>query len=229
MGISSPKKRTRAVNLRKRGFSYNQIMGGLGIPKSTLSGWLENVTLSDKQKAVLNKRKNEGLKKARILAIKWHRTQKENRLLIAKQGADKVLDALNLRDQNIVELALAMLYLGEGNKSSDDTGMGNSDPLILRPFVKMLIAHYQIPKNKIRCELYLRADQNSDEIKRFWSRTLKLPIENFKSVHHDKRTRGSKTRPNYKGVCSVRCGSVAIKRKLLNISRGFWERTFKYS
>ena len=119
-----------------------------------------------------------------------------------------------------------MLYLGEGFKG-DYTGMANSDPLILKSFVSFLINYSEVPINKIKCSLYLRADQNSDKLTKFWSEALDLPIDNFTYVHFDKRTSASRTYEHYKGVCSIRCGNVAIQRRLVNIGRMFCERIAK--
>lgn len=114
-----------------------------------------------------------------------------------------------------------MLYLGEGIKSNDDTGLGNSDPVVVKTFTELIISLYKIDRSKFRCSLFLRADQDDNELKRFWSKFLNLPLTCFKYVHKDQRTLGSTTFKDYKGVCSVACGNVAIKRKLLNISKAF--------
>ena len=177
-----------------------------------------------KKKDKLLKQWRSGLIRAREKASEWHRKEKENRLLCAKEDAKKVLDKLSLGDKNILDLALAMLYMGEGIKGNRETGLGNSNPLIVKFFLFILKKNYNINIKKIRCELYLRADQNEKNIKNFWSRELELPMENFKYVHFDKRTEGSKTFLDYKGVCMLRCSNVAIQRKLLNISNGFCER-----
>ncbi len=153
----------------------------------------------------------------------FHFDRSQERIAKAKEEADQVLSNLNLKDKNIAELALAMLYMGEGIKSNDETGMGNSDPLVLKTFLCILRNNYNVDVKKIRCELYLRADQNEDEIKKFWANKLKLPMGNFKYVNFDKRTAGTKTFSDYRGVCLIRCSNVAIQRKLLNISRRFCE------
>ena len=157
----------------------------------------------------------------------WHKAEKRKRLLLAKQEAESTLKNINIQNINILDLALAMLYLGEGSKKTEETSMGNSDPLILKTFLYILKRNYNIDPKKIRCELYLRADQNPDRLKKFWAKELKLSEDNFKYFHLDQRTRDSKTFPSYKGVCMIRYGSVAIKRKLLNISRGFCESIIK--
>lgn len=213
----------KALNLRKKGLSIGQIGSQLNIAKSTLSGWLKEVPLTLKQKQVLFRKWQAGLVKARAKAVIWHNGEKAKRLAIAEQEAELTLNGIDIRDKNILDLALAMLYLGEGSKITEETSMGNSDPMILKTFIYILKKNYNINPKKIRCELYLRADQSPGKMKKFWARELKLSEDNFKYFHLDQRTRGSKTFPSYKGVCMVRYGSVAIKRKLLNISRGFCE------
>ena len=204
--------------------SIGNIKNRLGIPRSTLSGWFKKVKLTKKQRDELHRRWKNGLIKAREKAGQWHRNQKEIRLAKAKEDADVVINNLNLKNKNISELALAMLYMGEGIKSNDETGMGNSDPLLLKTFLRILRNNYDLDIKKIRCELYLRADQNADILKKFWANELKLPLENFKYVNFDKRTAGIKTFADYKGVCMIRCSNVAIQRKLLNISNEFCKR-----
>ena len=124
----------------------------------------------------------------------------------------------------MLELALAILYLGEGNKATGETSIDSSDPLILQFFLSCLKKIYNFDIKKIKCELHLRADQNPKAIKRFWAQELNIPLDNFKQVAIDKRTAGSKTYPFYKGVCVLRCGNVAIQRRLLFLGRFFCKR-----
>jgi hypothetical protein len=171
----------------------------------------------------LEKNRLAGLIKARRLAVRWHNNSKKQRIELAEKEGEDVLNSIKLKN-NILDIILAMLYLGEGSKKAEETSMGNSDPLILKTFLTILKNNYKINEGKIRCELYLRADQDLSEIKKFWSKELNLPLSNFKYAHFDKRTSGSPTRKNYKGVCMIRYGNVAIKRKLMYISKKLCEK-----
>ena len=42
-----------AIKLRQQGFSIGKIERDLGIPRSTLSGWLKNIKLTARQKELL--------------------------------------------------------------------------------------------------------------------------------------------------------------------------------
>lgn len=218
------KLKDKAIQLRKRGLSLRKIESRLRIPRSTLSYWFKNIELSTKQREKLHNDWKNALIKARKKAVLWHNAQKEKRLQIAKKEAEDVFKNIDISDSGVIELALAALYFGEGSKKHIETAMGNSDPLILKFFITTLRNVYHLSDDKIKCALYLRADQNPEKIKRFWAKELGLPLNNFKHTSIDKRTMGSKTFPGYKGVCNVRCGNVAIKRKLIYLAEIFFEK-----
>lgn len=214
----------KAIKLRQTGLSIGKIEAALGIPRSTLSGWFRKVKLTKKQKEDLHKNWLNALVSARIKAVEWHNNQKNQRMKIAEDQAREVFEEIDVADRNIIELALAMLYLGEGFKKSPTTGIGNSDPMILIFFITILKKIYNVKVEDLSCYLHLRADQDPEILKRYWSQQLNIPIENFGKSSIDKRTAGSQTYNSYKGVCVVRCKSIAIQRKLVYLSRIYCQK-----
>ena len=213
----------KAIALRREGNSIKDIEKILGIPRSTLSGWFKSVVLTKKQQARLKKRWRQALVSARVEAVRWHNTQKNNRMEEASLIASDVLKRIP-NDVTTLELALAFLYLGEGSRKNDSTSLGSSDFRIAKFFVRCLRQIYNVPVENIKCYLHLRADQNPEKMKRFWSRELNLPRVNFGKASLDKRTKGRPTYLNYKGVCLIGCGRVDIQRRLMYIANGFCER-----
>jgi len=213
-----------SIQLRKKGLSIKDINKRLGIPLSTLSGWLKKVELTKEQKVVLDGKWKQALVDARIKAVLWHNEQKKLRLEQAEKQAIEVLSKIDINNVNILDLTLSLLYLGEGSKKSGATSMGNSDPQILKFFITILKNNYGIKKEDIKCELHLRADQDPEEIREYWSKELGVPIKNFTKTSLDIRTLGRPTYSHYKGVCMVRCGNIAIQRKLVYLSRVFCEK-----
>lgn len=218
------KLKNKAVEMRLSGKSIREIENEFKIPKSTLSNWFKNLKLSTKHQKNLKEKWEHALVKARVEAVKWHNNQKNIRVKNAEDEASKIIEEIDLKNKQTMELALAMLYLGEGFKGDSVTGIGNSNPMILKFFIIILSKLYAINTNSIKCHLHLRADQSIDEMKSFWSNKLEIPIENFGKTSIDKRTVGSKTYDTYKGVCVLKCGNVAIQRKLLYLSRIYCER-----
>jgi hypothetical protein len=177
-----------AARLRKSGKSLNYIGDQFGIPKATLSGWFRGIKLTDEQKAKIREVWIEKIKASRGNAIKWHNKQKEIRLRIASNEASAILDRIDTNSKPILELVLAMLYLGEGSKKHGETSLGSSDPAIARFFIYAVHNCFDIPIERFRCGLNLRADQDPVEMKKYWASQLELPLENIMSASLDKRT-----------------------------------------
>jgi hypothetical protein len=212
----------KAILLRKKGVSMTVIERKFGVPRSTLSGWFKDVELTEEQRTRLMKNSQDGWLKARMHAVESHRAQKNLRLAKAMDEAKDTLSKIEVTDA-VLDLAFAMLYFGEGAKSSL-TSLASSDPSILRFVLAVLKRNYGIGPETVRCDLHLRMDQNADELKRYWSKELDMPIERFKYVAFDKRSAGKATYSHYKGVCVVSCGNVAIQRKLMYLYTLFCEK-----
>ena len=219
--------KTEVIIYRKRGASLGDIQKKYGVPKSTLNYWFKDIILSLVYKRHLQKRHAQALVKARKEAVKWHNAQKEQRLITAKREALASLSSIKTSQQEVIELALAFLYLGEGLKGDGGTSLGNSNPQILIFFIESLKQVYGLKNTDFKCELHLRADQNERTLKKYWSDILHIPLTHFLSTSFDKRTAGRATYAHYKGVCIVRCGRVAIQRKLMYIATQFSENVVK--
>ena len=210
-----------------RGESIRDIEMKLGIPRSTLSGWLRSIQLEPAHKLRLEKRWNYALINARKGAVKWHTQAKEGRIAYAHQQAEQTLSKIVDTEQTHLEIALAFLYLGEGTKTKLELSLGNSNPLILRFFVAAVHQLYGVTPSQATCYLHLRADQDSDSEKQYWSEVLNIPIEQFRKSLIDIRTAGRATYSTYHGVCVVLYGKVALQRKLMYIANKFCEQVAK--
>jgi hypothetical protein len=206
--------------MRKKGYSLRDIESKLRIPRSTLSGWFQTVLLTTTQKKRLSQSHLEGLATARKLATARHKENKTHRLKVLEQDALDMVKTISRSDRTSLEIALAFLYLGEGAKSGR-TALGSSNPDILRFFIYGITTLYEMDRTKIKCALHLRADQNPEELKEYWSNALDLPITNFTKASIDARTAGRATYPHYKGVCLLECGRVEIQRRLMYIANAF--------
>lgn len=211
--------------LRKKGISITSIEREYGIPRSTLSGWFRTIELTEEQRTRLMKNSQDGWKKARAKAVLAHNALKARRIQIAEEEAVSVLSRLELSSE-VLDIAFAMLYFGEGAKSNI-TSIGNANPTVLRFVLAVLYKNYKLKPSDIRCDLHLRADQDEEEMKKYWAKQLCLPLEQFKYVTHDRRTVGSPTYDHYKGVCVITCGQIAIQRKLISLYNQFCTKVSK--
>ncbi len=212
-GVKQEELKQRAIELRLKGYSFPAIEEKLNVKRSTLSGWLKNVILPARIKKIIDDRNKDNLISARELARKTN-------LAIGKAKRDKIrgdvlaaYSKLELK-QPAKEALLAMLYLGEGCKRQSLIGLGNSNSKIIGLFVQLLKDVYNISSAEMTCYLYLRADQNPETEKRYWSKVLSIPLERFRKPQLDKRTSGKKTWKDYHGVCAVYCYNANLEKRL---------------
>jgi hypothetical protein len=211
--------KSEAIKMRENGISIREVEKRLKIPRSTLSGWFKNIKLTEDQKIKLDKNWRNALNQARGKAILWHNKQKEMRIIEAQNEALETLSKIDINDKYILELALAMLYLGEGAKTQT-TSMANSNPLIVKFFIKSLEKVFRVDKNSLKFELHLRSNQNEIEAIKYWSKELGVN-KNAISFIKDKRVAKTATYTNYKGVCVAICGRIAIQRRIVHLAEEF--------
>ncbi len=187
----------------------------LGIPRSTLSGWFKNIKLSEKHKRKLLDNWNNGLISARKKAALWHKQDGENRRIAIKNDVKNFFSNIDI-DKKVGELLMATFYLAEGTKKESCFVFANSNPEILQGIIKLLRFSYKIDELKFRCCLHLRKDQNEEQIKDFWSKTLNIAKSQFLKTQFDRRTI-KKTYKHYKGVCVLHYYDMALQRRILYI------------
>ena len=111
------KLKSKAISFRREGKSLRDVESYLDIPRSTLSYWFKNIKLTPLQYKLLENRHKKSLTKARKEAVVWHNQQKIHRIQLAAEEAEKTLSKIKTKKE-IIELGLALLYLGEGSKKS---------------------------------------------------------------------------------------------------------------
>jgi len=226
MAISNRHKllKEQAVILRLSGQSYREISNTLSVNKSTLNGWLKNVEITSDQKNKLHQQWLAGLAKARSKAGERNRQAKIDRIQEGKIVAKKLLENMPLNNAEL-ELFLAGLYLGEGFKIKNRYGLGNANPSIVLLFVTLIRKLYPIKEERLRAAIFGRADQNSTNLIRYWSKILNIPSNQFHKTQLDQRTKNKTTHANYYGVCAVSYNDSRLQRRILAIS----EEMVKYS
>lgn len=158
------------------------------------------------------------LEKARQKASERHRALKKERVDRTIKTIDSQYGDNLFCSTTTIEIALAMLYLGEGMKSKGELRLGNSDPKVVRFYINAINRLYGVLPSSLRIELHLRADQDESAARYFWSKELEVPISHFNYVLKDKRTIGKPTREGYMGVCLVAGGGVEIQRRILYLA-----------
>ena len=199
----------KAIELRKLGYSYSQIKKELDVSKSTLSGWLLNMPLSLERIQELRGENEARIERCRI--TKWENKQKKSDTFYKQIAND--LGKLSNRE---LYLAGLFLYWGEGGKTGGTVSLSNTDPRIMKFFIKWLEI-LGVVKNDMTIVLQLYADMDEQNEKSFWSNVLSLPLENFRKTQFKKSTLvGLSYRNGFgHGTCMVRAYKTTLFEKIM--------------
>jgi transcriptional regulator with XRE-family HTH domain len=169
----------RALFLRKKkGYSYNEIMAEIPVAKSTLSSWLNQIQLTtDQQKRISqlwiekirrhNKKHNLG---------EWNRKKRQEEITAIRVRAKKRIGALTRRE---FQIAGIMLYWAEGSKSGDGIQICNADPLLMIFMMHWFRTFFPLTEDRFYGSIHYHEGQNEQEIKEFWSKLTKVPLQQF--------------------------------------------------
>jgi hypothetical protein len=214
----------KAIELRKTGFSYSQILEKVPVAKSTLSLWLREVGLSKQQKQRLtNKKIAAALRGA--MSRKRQRIQTQERIFASSENE---IGKITPRELWLLGIAL---YWAEGSKEKEcQPGSGvrftNSDPLMVRLFLRWLIEICKIEESRIQMNLYIHENSKnsvSDAVV-FWSKQTGFNTKEFKNIYFKRskmRTVRQNTGNSYYGILRI-CvfKSSELNRKITGWIRG---------
>lgn len=172
-----------ALALRLEGKTYGEIRDLFGIPKSTLSNWFSTLKLDNNVKKILESKRKDGyLKLLEFNKIRTLNIQKENEDI--RKSYESRINKLSNRELMILG---AGLYWGEGYKNFNPKrfsypymSFGNSDPEMILVFMSFLKKVMGISKDRIRAQVMIYPNPDSDKCIKYWQNLTKIPKENFR-------------------------------------------------
>jgi len=212
-----------ATKLRTLGHTYGEIKQVLNvkIPKSTLTSWFKKLKLSGESQ---NRLKNIIKKKTKIAHQAALCANKARRVSYLDAITHRVSHLHDYSEKiDVAKIMLAMLYLGEGTKNrKGDLLFANSNPDIIKLYLKLLRKCYTIDESKFRCTVQCRADHDTVKLEKFWLNITKISAKQLYKTRIDPRTVGKKSKkPNYMGVCCINYFSADIFNEVKKIMELF--------
>lgn len=204
--------REEVIKLRLQGYTYGQIKRTLGVSKSTLSDWLRNLSLNEKQLELLSKNRERSRDLGRE---KYIATRKNQRLSRLKQVLNQQNNSLLPLSEKELFLCGLFLYWGEGEKRHGIVSISNTDPRVVKFALYWMTNSLKISKGKIRINLHLYKDMSIDESTNFWSDILDIPTTQFNKPYIKKTNREGLTYKSFgHGTCKLYAGSVTLSEKI---------------
>lgn len=195
----------KAVEMREKGFSIPFIATALNVSKSSVSIWVRDIALTEKQKSALSERckiagNHNGERISEAARDRRRKWQENGRKLAKKKEADFI--------------AGCMLYWGEGSKTKNSVQLVNSDINLLRVFLRFLHKYFSITNNDVIWSVNCRLDcgLSQEQIEKYWETELDLFSGNkrkgtLKSDYYPAKQ--SVTKLPY-GVCSINVHKTEI-------------------
>lgn len=212
-------EKLKAVRLRKRGYSLNEIVEKIGVAKSSISLWVRNITLTSRaRKRLLTKIKLGQLAVAENKRKRTRETINSYRLKASKE--------VNLAwiNKKISKIICSLLYWCEGAKSLyRGVDFTNSDPELIKTFIYLLRNSFNLDENKFRVCVHLHHYHDIEKQLKFWSGITRIPRNQFIKPFLKKNT-GKIIRKSYEGCVSIRYHDTALGRQLLMTAKAFLSR-----
>jgi hypothetical protein len=206
-------QKEKAVALRKKGYSYSEILKEVTIARSTLSLWLRKVGLARQQKQKITAKRIEG-------ALRGAKTRKDQRIKITKEIKDSArieTKDTSEREQWLIGIAL---YWAEGAKEKDYgtkalVSFSNSDPKMILFFLSWLKNTFSVNNSNLVYELYIHETADIKKALNYWADVLSVSSKEIR-VYLKK----NKIKTIRKNTGSGYFGLVRIKvKKSTNLNR----------
>jgi len=191
MRIHSIEKIKELKRLRKRGFSINELVVKLAIPKTTVWHHIHTVRILPKYVPLLKSKQGGSAKRKEK---NWERAKRYAQDLLHSPSRDFII-------------MLAMLYWGEGSKNVCE--FINSDGRVIESYLFILRNVLKIPEEIIKPTMRIFSGMDQKECLNYWSRITKIPQNRFTIRLNDGSTKG---KAKY-GMCriTIRKGANILK------------------
>ncbi len=217
-------ERTKAIEIRKQGLSYSEILEHVKVSQSSLSMWLRDVKLSQEQITLLALKKHSGQMKG-AQARRSTRLESEERI---KHLASQEILAISKRDLWLLGI---LAYWCEGSKQrannvSQAVVFVNSDPFLAKLFIRWLKEICKIPEENLLYSLHIHENAKIDNALTFWRGALELTEKKLFKIYlkrHKISTNRKYLSREYYGLIRVRVKkSTDLNRRIRGWIEGIY-------
>lgn len=169
--------KTQAIQLRRKGKSYNEISRLLVVPKSTLSVWFRDLRLSKVDRQRLMTRAQQHWAENIIRYNKSRAQEARRKTQHAISSAAKEISTLSPRELWLMGLAL---YWAEGGKTDRwRLRFSNTDPSMIRLMMRFSRKVCRVTQDKFSAQIQLHPHVSETQAKHFWSQATGIPYQQF--------------------------------------------------
>lgn len=207
-------EKLKAINLRKKGMSYDEILKNVKVSKSTLSFWLRDLPLTNET----NKKLLKGRELSRYFAAE---SRKRKRKADTATAIEKGIQEFQSLLKNPLFLVGLCLYWAEGDKHKQEKiKFTNSDEKMILLMMKWFRDICDVPEEKFRIALHVHNLHVSKNIKRYWSGITGVPERQFQKIYIKQTTLRHRRNILYNGTCAIVVNNKALFRRICGWKMG---------
>lgn len=197
--------RLEARQLRQNGIGIKTIAHKLNVSSSTVSLWCRDIELTQEQIHVLEARSKDPYYGQRLHHIKKQQRERVEKIRVLREKGVNEINKLSRKEAFVAGVAL---YWAEGFKKDNQFGFSNSDPTMVKFFIKWLteVCKIDISRIKIRVGINISYVNKIDEVQAFWSDFLDVPLSQFQKPYFQqvKWKKVYEDQSKYYGVLRIR-------------------------
>lgn len=216
-------EKIEARRLRRQGKSVKEIERILGIRRSSISVWVRDIELTEKQRQRLSARGLAVEVMERRRQTRWANETKV-RTAFLERGHKEILERPQI---DLLTLGLG-LYWGEGSKTSrGSVELSNTDPRIIQVYVLFLIENFGFSIQMLHGHVGLHSHLSIRKAEKYWSEISGIPLSQFQktSIQKSRAGNGERDRLPY-GTFSVGVYDTAARIRLEGWIQGVYKRLF---
>lgn len=193
------KEKARELRAERR-LTIDELAERLAVPRSTVYGWVRDMPIGTTDRRRLASRR------AGEVTRRIHRRRREAAYAQGRAEYQERIAEPTFRD-------FICMYIGEGSKRSRNTvAICNSDPAVVRLGAVWI---RRLASNPVVYSFQHHADQDPDELRRFWAEVVEVPSSaiKFQRKSNSGRLAGRAWRSRY-GVLQVRAPDTYLRARL---------------
>ncbi len=101
------------------------------------------------------------------------------------------------------KILASTMYWAEGGKEKSFLAFVNSDPAMIKSYLKALRKGFKLDESKFRCLIHIHEYHNEEMIKNFWSNITDIPLSQFSKSYLKPHT-SKRVHNDYKGCIRIR-------------------------
>ena len=219
------KEKKLARKLREQGWSLKEIVRKLKVAKSSVSIWVRDIELTEKQKQELSRK---GVKKEVIEKRRKTRLRREN------DRRQIIIDKSRVEIKNLSKRELWLigttLYWGEGSKTLRSSGaqLSNSDPRAIQLMMRFFRKCCGVPKEKFRGHISIHPHLDVNRAEKYWHNISGIPLNQFykTSRQQSRASKGKKDTLPFGTFCIQIC-NIELFLKIKGWIEGISEAKIK--